>query len=531
MTKKMLALLLAAAMTVCSLTACGGKGSDTGAGETTAEAGETTAEAAAESAGGEVRDTLNVVMASDAASMDSADAIDVYSQMAYGNILETLVNLDENGEVVPGLAEYEMLDDVTYQFKIKEGVLFHNGEELKASDVAFTLKRGCESAVLNYLFSEVNPDTIEIVDDYTVKFSLKNPSAPFLINLTCNPAGIVSEKAVTEAGDNYSMNPVGTGPYKFVSWEKGTAIKLEAFEDYHGEPAKIKNVVIRPIPEGTNRTIELESGGADIACDIPTTDISRVEADENLNLDQIVAYSTTFLGFNCQAEPLDDVRVRQAICYALDYEGITQSIMQGYATPASTPVSSALLYHDETAKHIPYDPEKAKSLLAEAGYPDGFDLTITCDERKERVDIATIAQSQLAEVGINVTIESLEWAAFLNKAYAGETQCFVLGWSSSVPDPDMVCYSVFHSSMIGNGNNNIAKIDDPKIDELLEKGRTNFDSETRKEAYSELYHYLNEVVPWDMMWADTKYVGLSTDVEGFKMDPSACYKFANVSFK
>ncbi len=521
MTKRIAALLLAAAMAVCSLTGCGGGGNNSETGGTSETA----------AAAGEAKDTLTVVMASDAASMDSADTIDVYSQMVYGNILETLVVLDENGEVAPGLAEYEMLDDVTYQFKLQEGVKFHNGEEMKASDVAFTIRRGCESPVLNYLFSEVDPDTIEVVDDYTVKFSLRNPSAPFLVNLTCSPAGIVSEKAVTEAGDNYGMNPVGTGPYKFVSWQQGTEIRLEAFEDYHGEKAKIKNLVIRLIPEGTNRTIELESGGADIACDIPTTDISRVEADENLQLESIVSYATTFLGFNCEAEPFDDVRVRQAVCYALDYEGITQSIMQGYAEPATTPVSSELLFNDETVEHIPYDPEKAKELLAEAGYPDGFDMVITTDERKERNDIATIAQSQLAEVGINVTIDSMEWAAFLDKVYAGEAQSYVLGWSSAVPDPDMVCYSCFHSSMIGNGNNNVARINDPQIDEYLDLGRTSFDTETRAQAYSDLYHYLAEAVPWDMMWVDSKYVGLASDVQGFEMDPMGAYKFANVSFQ
>lgn len=532
--KAVLSALIVMVMII-SLTACGSgssSSSDTGSGTDSAtDAGSDQGDSPTSTSTRADMDTLNVVVSSDATSLDPWDTIDVYSQLVYNNIIETLVELDENGELVPGLAEsYEMIDDTTYEFKLKEGVLFHNGEEMKASDVVFTLRRGCESPMLNFLYGSVIEDSIEAVDDYTVRFSLDTPSSPFLYNMTNSCAGILSEKAVTEAGDTYSMNPVGTGPYKFVSWDKGTSIVLEAFEDYHGEPAKIKNVIIRPIPESTNRTIELESGGADIACDIPSTDIARVEENSDLQMTYTLSYSTTFLGFNCEAEPFDDVKVRQAVCYAIDYEGITQSVMQGYATPATIPVSSVLLFYDETAEHLPYDPEKAKELLAEAGYPDGFDMVIKCDERKERNDIATIIQSELAEVGINVTIESSEWATFINDVYAGNMQSFVVGYTASSPDPDGVVYSVFHSSMIGNNNNNFARFSDPETDEYLELGRTSFDTDERAEAYSKLYHRLNEMVPWDALWVDSKYVGLAGDVQGFVIDPMGVYDFSTVSF-
>lgn len=499
--KRIAAMLLAAVLSCSLLIGCGQK-------ETAGE--------------GSAKDVLRVASQSDVKSLDPAQAIDVHSANIYNDIYETLLTLDENKKIVPKLAEYEQVDDVTYLFKLKQGVHFHNGEELKASDVVFTFRRGMETALLAFIYGTV--DTVEAVDDYTVKVVLTAPSAPFLAAMTAVASSIVNEKAVTEAGDSYGMNPVGTGPYKFVSWEQGVAVTLERYEDYWGEKPVYRQVVVRPIPEATNRTIELESGNVDIALDIPVTDLSRVEAADNLKLLRQVSNSIRYLGFNCEAAPFDDVRVRQAFAYAIDVAALTKAVNGDTCEVANAPFSSNIMYYKEDANAHELDLEKAKSLLAEAGYGDGMEVTILTDERKEYMDIATIVQSQLKELNVDVKIEVLEWATYLSRVYAGECQMYIIGWACQTPDPDTVVYSTFHSSMKGNGGN-MSFYDSPEADRLLELGRTTSDDAEREKIYYELQDLLINDRPWIYLWVTEVFVGTSDSVEYMELDPvgTHCY--------
>lgn len=512
---KKLSMLLVIVLFVMSVTACGG-GNET---ENTTTNVEKTK-----------KDILTVVAATDATSLDPAGATDMHSANVYNEIFETLLDIDENNKIIPKLAEYTQIDDVTYEFKIKKGVKFHNGEELKANDVVFTIKRGIETPVLSSEYGIIDPDSVKALDDYTVTLKLKEPSAAFLATMTSITSFIVNEKAVKEAGDKHGMNPVGTGPYKFVSWEKGVKIELERFEDYHGDKPQIKTVIIKPIPEATNRTIELESGGADIACDISIMDISRIENNPNLQLLEKPGNVIKYFGFNTEKKPFDDARVRQAIGYAIDVEGIVQSILRGYGRVATAPFSPNVMFFDNDSKPIEHNIEKSKQLLAEAGYADGFKTTIWVDERKENVDVATIAQSKLTEIGITAEIKVMEWGAFVNGVYAGEQDMYVIGWSCVSPDPDSAVYSAFHSSMKGYGGN-MSYLDDPKIDELLDKGRITMDYEEREKIYLELQKALRESMPWVYLWVNEIFVGTTKDIEHMELSPLGVHEFHKVRFK
>jgi peptide/nickel transport system substrate-binding protein len=478
------------------------------------------------------KDLLKVVVASEAKGLDPMlGSTDRPSAAIYCNIYETLLKVNEKNEIIPGLAvSYKQIDDVTYEFKLKKGVKFHNGEDFTAKDVVFTMTRGANTPITQYIWGVVDTSGFEIIDDHTVRVKLKESNAPFIAVTTCSTAAILNEKYVKEAGDASGTHPIGTGPYKFVEWKKGVQITLERNEDYHGTKPQAEKIVVRTIPEASNRTIELESGGCDIAMDIQAADRSRVESTPGLRLVVKPGNAIRYIGFNTSKAPFDNVEIRRAISYAIDIEGIVASVLRGYGQITNGPISPNVMFYDSDAKMIPYDVEKAKKMLADAGYSKGFHTTIWCDERKENVDIATILQAQLAEIGITADINAQEFGAYINSAYAGDTDIYIMGWSSASPDPDIVLYSVFHSSNKGEGGN-CSFLNDPKVDELVERGRRTFDTAERTKIYKELQEYLLEIVPWVYLWVDSVNAGVTDEIESISLSGVSHHPLYTVTFK
>lgn len=480
---------------------------------------------------GEKNDTITVVTSGEPKALDPmCGATDRTSGVVYNNIYESLLKVDDNGNIVPNLASYTQIDDVTYEFQVVEGVKFHNGEELKASDIAFTMKKGAETPITQYLWGSIDTDSIEVLGDYSLRIKLKEPCSPFLALMTCVPAAIVNEKYITEVGDGSGTKPIGTGPYKFVEWKKGESITLERFEDYHGDRPDVGKVVFRTVPEAANRTIELESGGCDIACDVPISDLSRVEGTPGLTLRKVNGNSIRYIGFNTAKEPLNDVKVRQALASAIDIQGIVTSVLQGTGTVATCPISPNIMFFDSEATMRPYDPDGAKKLLAEAGYPNGFATTIWTDDKKENVDIATIVQTQLAAIGVTAEIKASEWGAFITSSYNGEIDLYIMDWSSASPDPDIIFNSVFNSQMLGQGGN-VSRLEDAKVDELLQAGRTSQDNAERTKIYKELQERLYDLAPWVYLWVDDVYVGTSDRIETMKVHPLQTHPISQVKLK
>ncbi len=478
------------------------------------------------------KDVLRVVVASEAKGLDPMlGSTDRPSAAIYCNIYETLLKVNEKNEIIPGLAEsYEQIDDMTYEFKLKKGVKFHNGEDFTAKDVVFTLTRGANTPITQYIWGMVDTSGFEIIDDHTVRVKLKEPNAPFIAVTTCGTASILSEKYVTEAGDASGTHPIGTGPYKFVEWKKGVQITMERNEDYHGTKPQAGKIVVRTIPEASNRTIELESGGCDIAFDIQAADRSRVESASGLQLVVRPGNAIRYVGFNTSEAPYDNVEVRRAISHAIDIEGIVHSVLRGYGQVTNGPISPNVMFYDNDAKMVEYDPDMARKMLADAGYEKGFNTTIWCDERKENVDIATILQAQLAEIGITADINVQEFGAYINSAYAGETDIYIMGWSSASPDPDIVLYSVFHSKNKGEGGN-CSYLDDPKVDELVERGRRTFDTTERTKIYKELQEYLLTITPWVYLWVDSVNAGVTDEIESISLSGVSHHPLYSVTFK
>ncbi|SCX89769.1 glutathione ABC transporter substrate-binding protein [Alkaliphilus peptidifermentans] len=478
-----------------------------------------------------VKDTLIVAQGGDPASLDPHATNDQPSARVMKHIYNTLVTQNQQMEVVPALAEsWEVIDDLTYEFKLRQDVKFHNGEDFTANDVKFTLLRAKESNHIGHIVGAIDPEGIEIIDDYTIRISTEKPFAPLLAHLSHTASSILNEKAVTEGGEDYGQNPVGTGPFKFVNWVTGDSIELERYDGYHDGPAKMAKVTFRAIVENTTRTIELETGGIDIAYDIQPQDVSRVEGNSDLNLIRGESFTTGYIGFNAAKKPFDDVRVRQAINYAIDIDSIVEAVFQGVGTPAKGPLGPNVWASHQGLEPYGYNVEKAKELMAEAGLADGFKTTIWTNENQQRMDISEIIQNQLRAINIDVEVKVMEWGAYLDGTAAGEHDMFILGWVTVTGDPDYGLYALFHSAQHGAAGNRTFYTN-TRVDELLDSARVETDPSMREKFYLEAQEIIRNDAPWIFNNNGENIDGLRKNVKGYMQHPAGHHYLYNVYFE
>lgn len=474
-------------------------------------------------------DTLVVAQGADAKSLDPHATNDQPSSRVTKQIYNTLVFATEDMEIVPALAEsWEKVDDLTWEFKLAQGVKFHNGEELKASDVKFTFERMLASPSVSHILGPVTE--INAVDDYTVQIITSEPFAPLLAHLTHTASSILNEKAVTEAGDDYGQKPVGTGPFMLADWQSGDKITLERFDDYFQGPASVKTVVFRNVPEGTNRTTGLETGEIDIAYDVEPIDKRIVEETNGLELIEGPSLSSQYLGFNTKKAPFDNVKVRQAINYAVNVQEIIDVALEGAGEVAKSPLMELIFGANMDIEGYEYNVEKAKELLKEAGYENGFTTSIWTNDNPVRVRIAEIVQGQLKEVGIDAKIEQLEWGAYLERTAAGEHDMFILGWTTVTGDADYGLYALYHSGQHGDAGNRTF-YSNPEVDRLLDIGKTEVDQDKRLEAYKEAQELIVADAPQLFLYFQNQNVGENSAIEGFKLHPAGHHSLYNVTIQ
>src|SRR5699024_7422407 len=276
-----------------------------------------------------------------------------------------------------------------------------------------------------------------------------------------------------------NQNPAGTGPFVFESWTPGESVVLTRNDDYWGETAKLDSVTFKVVSEQSARIAELETGVSHVADAIGPNNISRVDGMADASVLQEPSVSVSYIGINVQQEPFDDVKVRQAISMAIDKEQIIEGVYKGVGIPAVGPLAPPAFGYDENVSGIEYDLDQAKELLAEAGYEDGFETTIWTNDSEERVNTAVAIQSQLAEIGIDVKIEELEWGAYLERTANGEHDMFILGWSVVTSDADYGMFPLFHSSAVGSTGNR-SFLEDDDLDAVLDEARRETDPEARQ---------------------------------------------------
>ncbi|MDO4489647.1 MAG: ABC transporter substrate-binding protein [Lachnospiraceae bacterium] len=510
--KKTACAVLAAAMAF-SLTACGGSSGDS---------------ASSEAAEVSYKDTFTFSQAADIVTLDPADTAAIPTLDVLCGIYDSLVTFDADMNVVPCLAtEWDQEDELHYTFKLRDDVVFHNGDPMTAEDVVYSIKRLAVSAKNASLMSAL--EDAEAVDDYTVKFTLSQPAPTFLNNLANTAAAILPQSYMEENGEDIiTTAPVGTGAYKFVEWKQGSSVTMEANEDYWDGEVTTKNVIMKVIPEASQRTIALETGEIDCAYGVQSNDISRIDEDPTMNLLMAPALSTAFVCMNYEKAGIDNKDVREAIRLAIDSQSIVDAVYYGAAEPDNTIIPFAAFGYQEDAAEIEYNPEKAKELLAAAGYGNGFSTNIYTNDNQQSVEICQIIQAQLKEVGIDCEVKTLEFGTFLDKIGSGEHDLCLMTWSTGTVDADFTYYAQFHSSQYGIYGNMMTPDLFPGLDEKLDEARSTSDQEVRMAAYKEVEEILTENSIYRPLVCRSSVVGTTAKVENFELRANDIYNFKHV---
>ena len=481
--------------------------------------------------GGRVRDgeTLIIATIGGPRSLDPSLTNDSASSEIMEQIYNTLFELDfETMQVVPSLAEGYVFENDEYgnpvrvRLFLRRGVLFHNGDAMTASDVKFTLDRASVSPQISHIASMIRET--EIINDYELLVTLEFPFVPILHNLAHTAMSIVSERAVRELGAAFGQNPVGTGPMKMVNWVVSNRIELTRWENYWGELPRIRNITIRYIADDTTRLMELETGGIDIALSVQPHQISRVEAHPDLQMVRGRNFSLNFVGINTRRPPFDNLLVRQALDHAIDMEVLHRTIFDGVGAIGRGPISSAVWASAaDRLEQREFNPERARQLLAEAGFPDGFSTTLITNDNTLRIDAAVAMQAMLANVGITLDINVIEWAAYLEMLDRGDSELFMLGWVTVTADPDYGL-EIFHSRSFGAGGN-YTFFSNPEVDRLLDAARQETDLSLRYEMYIEAQRIIHAYVPIIYMTEGETLAAIRNNVRGFSLSPAGHHSY------
>jgi peptide/nickel transport system substrate-binding protein len=438
-------------------------------------------------------------------------------------------------EVEPALAESWTISDdgKTYTFKLREGVKFHDGADFNAEAVKFNFERMLDEKhpqhdtgpfPLSFFFSAV--DTVEAPDAQTVVFTLKEPYAPFLSNLAYPTGLIVSPDAVKQHGKDYGRNPAGTGPFKFAEWESNAKVVVEANPDYWAGAPKLQAAVFRPITDANTRVAEMLSGGVDVMVEVPPDNVKTFADDPNFTVLEQAGPHLWFLILNTKEGPFADRRARQAINYAIDKKALVENVLQGTAVVAAGPTPPAFAWaYNESLEPYPHDPEKARALLKEAGHENAkltFYVTEGGSGMLDPVAMGAAIQADLAEVGLDVKIETYEWNTFLGKVnpgLEGKADMAEMSWMTN--DPDTLPYLALRTEATPDkGGFNSGYYSNPKVDELLVAARRETDRDKRAALYKEMQTIVKEDAPWAFVANWKQNAVTSTRVEGFALEPS-----------
>ncbi len=511
MKKKVFAFLLVTILTFSSLAGCG-KNPDSGSSGDGDSA---------------VKDTLVVAIPESPSYMDPQVQASIATFRVTTQMFDRLVSLDNDMNLIPGLAEsWDVVDERTTVFHLRQGVKFHNGEEMTSEDVKYSLERCIANDGVNYNYLIIDTNTCD--DDYTVTITTKEPFNALLPRLTLDAASIICKSADTSP-EEFNQHPVGAGPFKFVSWELGGDVVLEAFEDYYKGAPEIKRIVFRTIPEAINRTIGLETGEVDLAFDLGISDLESLEGNDSVTTMTTPSNTVWYLGMNVQKAPLDNVKVRQAIAYALNPQDYIDIVFSGKATPAhNTMLPGGVEGYVPDTVTYDYNVETAKSLLAEAGYPNGFQTALWCADSQVMRDSAVVIQEQLRQVGIEAEVKTMEQGQYYSETGKGSQDLFIMSKTSI--DPDSMLRAMYHTEAFGlSGNRSFWAT--PETDEMMDKASTTTDKAESMELYKEIQTIVAENVPLVPIAVEHLNAGMQSNVKGFGLYPGKSHYIYGTHFE
>ncbi len=449
----------------------------------------------------------------DVTSLDPHKAISSVDLNYCTTVFDALLRRTGSDEISPNLAEsYRNINPTTWEFTIRKGVFFHNGDPLTAADVVFSLNRAMnsKSPLITFLGDLKN---IVAVDHRTVRVVTARPD-PILPNRMAFAAYIVPEKYIREKGDAYfAQHPVGTGRYRFVGRTAGDLVKLEANSRYWGaKPATVKTLVFRSIPDPVKRVEALTGGEVDLAAGVPPHLTQSLRDDPGVKVITGHSGRLIFVGMNLSGPgggPLSDRRVRQAIAHAVDRQALAGGALMGAGEPLATPLVRHVFGHDPSIRAYPYDPERAKKLLAEAGWPEGFETVMATPSGRYIRDreVASAVADMLGKVGIRVRVKVYEWAEYMRMLRTRQLEpLYLLGWGNTIFDADGILVPLFSSGSA------ISHYSNPKLDRLLKAARFETDRDKRKALYRESLLLIHEDVPAIFLYEQVESYGVSKKV-------------------
>jgi peptide/nickel transport system substrate-binding protein len=472
-------------------------------------------------------ETLVMIIESSPANLDPRVGLDAQSERIDDLLFDDLLTRDDHLNVQPGLAErWEIPDPLTYVFHLHRGVKFHDGRSLTSRDVKWTfdsLLQGKIRSTKSGAYRLV--DRIDATDDSTVVFHLKEPFATLLWNLSDGAIGIVPYGS----GDEMSSKPIGSGPFRLVSAQLDREIVIERNQDYWGQQARVNRVRFIVVPDTTTRALELRKGSADIAINALTADMILVlQRESKLEVLRAPGTVLSYLAFNLRDPMLKDVRVRQALAFAIDRRPMLQYLSRGFARPADSVLPPESWAYNAEVAHYPYDPERARQLLEQAGYSavNGvrFHLTMKTSTEESTRLMAAVLQQQLRDVGIALDIRTFEFATFFSDVTRGAFELYSLRWIGGNEDPDIFEY-VFHSARFPPRGANRGYYANPRVDALIDQARSQLDQNTRKRLYAEVQEILAQQLPYINLWYQDNVLVHSKRVRNLTLNPSGNYDF------
>jgi peptide/nickel transport system substrate-binding protein len=471
--------------------------------------------------------TLVMIIESSPTNLDPRVGLDAQSERIDELLFDDLCTRDQHLNVQPGLADrWEIPDPVTYVFHLHRGVRFHDGRPLTARDVKWTFDSLLQGKIRSTKSAAYRPiDHIDAPDDLTVVFHLKEPFATFLWNVSDGAIGIVPYGS----GDEISRHPIGSGPFRFVSAEPDKEVVVERNNNYWGEPARLPRVRFAVVPDATTQALELRKGSADVAISSLTGDmVLALEREPNLEVLHAPGTVLAYMALNTREPILKDVRVRQALAYAIDRTAMIHYLLRDFARPAYSLLPPESWAYNADVPHYEYNPERARQLLEQAGYPAvhgvRFHLTMKTSTDATTRLLAAVLQQQLRDVGVVLDIRTFEFATFFSDVTRGAYQVHSLRWVGGNEDPDIFEY-VFHSAKFSPHGANRTYYANPRVDALIDQARGELDQGARKQIYAEIQRILADDLPYINLWYIENVMVHTRRVRNLTLNPPGNYDF------
>ncbi len=460
--------------------------------------------------------------------------------------------------IVPGLAESWSAtpDGLSYTFKLRHGVKFHANERFKptrdfnADDVLFSYNRMADP---NHPFAKTSPgqtyayfddmgmkdivDHVEKIDAMTVRFVLKKPEAPFIADMAMDFASILSAEyaqKMKDAGtlDAFDRETIGTGPFRFVSYQKDAVIRYRAFDGYWGGRPKIDNLVYAITTDASVRFAKLKTGECHVMAFPKPADVALMKQDPHIDVKQQNGLNVGYIAFNVEKKPFDSKLVRQALNMAVNKQAILDTVYQGAGQAAKNPIPPTLWSYNDQVKDYPYDPAKARALLSQAGYPNGvavdlWYLPVTRPYNPDGKRMAELVQADWEKVGVKTRLITFEWGEYRKRSKNGEQQAMMFGWSGDNGDPDNFFVPLLGCAAV-QGGGNVSRWCDKSFESLVQKAKLITEQAERAALYRQAQQIVHDEAPWIPIAHSVRFDPVRKEVKGYKMDVTAHHYFDKV---